>query len=261
MVYFSGPGAPEEACMEPESLKGRVALVTGASSGIGEATARALAARGACVAAVARRGDRLEALARECGGAVAWELADVSGEDGARGAVAFAVKAFGRLDLLVNNAGVMLLGPVEGADVQEWRRMVELNLLGTMYATHAALPHLVATRGHVVVVSSVAARVSRNGYAGYSASKFGVAAFAEALRQEMCPKGVRVTVIAPGMVATELAGHITHEPSRRALAERAAALTPLSPEDVADALLYAVTRPPHVALGEIVIRPTGQPFP
>lgn len=247
--------------MEPESLKGRVALVTGASSGIGEATARALAARGARVAAVARRRDRLEALARECGGAVAGEVADVSGEDGARSAVAFAVKAFGRLDLLVNNAGVMLLGPVEGADVEEWRRMVELNLLGAMYATYAALPHLVAARGHVVVVSSVAGKVARGGFGGYSASKFGVAAFAEALRQEMSAKGVRVTVVEPGIVATELAGHVTHEPSRRMLEERTAALTPLRPEDVADAVLYAVTRPPHVALGEIVIRPTGQSFP
>jgi len=142
--------------MESESLKGRVALVTGASSGIGEATARALAAAGARVAAVARRRDRLEVLARGSAGAIACEAADVSTEEGARGAVAFAVKAFGRLDLLVNNAGVMLLGPVEGADAGDFRRMVELNLLGVMYATHAALPHLVASRGDVVVVSSVA---------------------------------------------------------------------------------------------------------
>jgi NADP-dependent 3-hydroxy acid dehydrogenase YdfG len=247
--------------MEPGDLKGRVALVTGASSGIGEATVRALAAGGARVAAVARRRERLEALAREVGSAVAFEVADVSTEDGARRAVAFAVKAFGRLDLLVNNAGVMLLGPAEAADVAEWRRMVELNLLGAMYASHAALPHLVAARGHLVVVSSVAGKVARGGFGAYSASKFGVAAFAEALRQEMSPKGVRVTVVEPGIVATELPDHVTHEPSRRALAERTAALAPLRPEDVADAVLYAVTRPPHVALGEIVIRPTGQAFP
>ncbi len=247
--------------MESESLKGRVALVTGASSGIGEATARALAAAGARVAAVARRLDRLEALARGSGGAIAREAADVSTEAGARGAVAFAVKAFGRLDLLVANAGVMLLGPAEGADPGEWRRMVELNLLGVMYATHAALPHLLAAKGHLVVVSSVAGKVARAGFGGYSASKFGVAAFAESLRQEVSPRGVRVTVIAPGIVATELAGHVTHEASRRALAERTAALTPLRPEDVADAVLYAVSRPPHVALGEMVIRPTGQPYP
>lgn len=247
--------------MEPGNLKGRVALVTGASSGIGEATVRALAARGARVAAVARRRDRLEALARECGGAVAYEVADVSGEDGARSAVAFAVRSFGTLDLLVNNAGVMLLGPVEGADVGEWRRMVELNLLGVMYATHAALPHLVAAKGDAVIVSSVAGRVARGGFGAYNASKFGVGAFAEALRQEMSPRGVRVTVIEPGMVATELAGHITHEPSRRALEKRMESLMPLRPEDVAAAVLYAVSQPPHVAVSEILIRPTGQVFP
>ncbi len=248
--------------MESESLKGRVALVTGASSGIGEATARALASAGARVAAVARRRDRLEALARGSGGAVLCEMADVSTEEGARGAVAFAVRAFGRLDLLVNNAGVMLLGPVEGADPGDFRRMVDLNLLGVMYATHAALPHfLAAGKGDVVVVSSVAGKVARGGFAGYSASKFGVSAFAEALRQEMGPRGVRVTLVVPGLVATELADHVTHGPSRRAIEERMAALTPLRPEDVAGAVLYAVSQPPHVAVGEIVIRPTGQAFP
>jgi NADP-dependent 3-hydroxy acid dehydrogenase YdfG len=247
--------------MESESLRERVALVTGASSGIGEATARALAAAGARVAAVARRGDRLEALARGSGGAIACEVADVSTEAGARGAVAFAARSFGRLDLLVNNAGVMLLGPVEGADSSDFRRMVELNLLGVMYATQAALPHLLAARGDVVVVSSVAGQVARAGFAGYSASKFGVSAFAESLRQEMAPRGVRVTVVVPGLVATELAGHVTHEPSRRGIEERLAALTPLRPEDVARAVLFAVSQPPHVGIGQIVIRPSGQSFP
>lgn len=247
--------------MESESLQQRVALVTGASSGIGEATARALAAAGARVAAVARRADRLEALARGSGGAIACQVADLSTEAGARGAVAFAVRSFGRLDLLVNNAGVMLLGPVEGADAGDFRRMVELNLLGVMYATHAALPHLVAARGDVVVVSSVAGLVARGGFAGYGASKFGVAAFAESLRQEMAPRGVRVTVVVPGLVATELADHVTHEPSRRGIEERLAALTPLGPEDVARAVLFAVSQPAHVGIGEIVIRPSGQAFP
>lgn len=247
--------------MESDSLQERVALVTGASSGIGEATARALAAAGARVAAVARRGDRLEALARGSGGAIACQVADVSTEAGARGAVAFAARAFGRLDLLVNNAGVMLLGPVEGADSGDFRRMVELNLLGVMYATQAALPHLLAARGDVVVVSSVAGQVARGGFAGYSASKFGVSAFAESLRQEMAPRGVRVTVVVPGLVATELAGHVTHEPSRRGIEERLAALTPLRPEDVARAVLFAVSQPPHVGIGQIVIRPSGQAFP
>ncbi|HYQ82118.1 MAG TPA: SDR family NAD(P)-dependent oxidoreductase [Anaeromyxobacteraceae bacterium] len=247
--------------MESAILRGRVALVTGASSGIGEATARALAAAGARVAAVARRRERLETLAGASGGAIAAEAGDVSTQAGASGAVAFAVRTFGRLDLLVSNAGVMLLGPVEEAKPDELRRMVELNLLGVMYASQAALPHLVAARGDLVVVSSVAAKAARGGFAGYGASKFGVSAYAEALRQEMSPRGVRVITVVPGLVTTELAGHVTHAPSRRAIEERMAALTPLRPEDVAEAVLWAVSRPPQVAVGEIVIRPTGQPFP
>ncbi len=247
--------------MAAEALQGRVALVTGASSGIGEAAARALAAAGAKVAAVARRRERLDALAGGGAGGIACEPADLSTEEGARAAVAFAVRTFGRLDVLVNNAGVMLLGPIEGADVGDWRRMLQLNVLGLMLATHAALPHLVASRGDVVNVSSVAGRVARRGAGAYNASKWGVGAFSESLRQEMSPKGVRVTVVEPGLVATELADHITHEETRRATKEWMASLRPLRPEDVAAAILFAVSQPPHVSVNEILLRPTDQAYP
>lgn len=242
--------------------KDRVALVTGASSGIGEATARLLAGSGWKVAAVARRRDRLEALARAAAdGAIAVEAQDVSTDAGARGAVALATRAFGRLDALVNNAGVMLLAPVEEADPADLRRMVELNLLGLMLVTRAAIPHLVAAQGDVVNVSSVAGRVARAGVGGYDATKFGVGAFSEALRQEMSPKRVRVTVVEPGYVDTELADHITHEASRRATRERLATTRPLHADDVARAILFALSQPPHVSVNELLMRPTDQAFP
>ncbi len=247
-----------------ESLKGRTALVTGASSGIGEATARALAAVGASVAAVARRGERLAALAdgiRSAGGKAVCRTADLATEAGARAAVDFAVKELGRLDIVVNNAGVMMLGPIEGADTGDWRRMMELNVLGLMYATHAALPHLVASKGDVVNVSSVAGRVARRGAGAYNASKWGVCAFSESLRQELSPKGVRVTVIEPGVVATELAEHITHAETRRNHEKWVASMRPLQAEDVARAVLYAVSQPPHVSINEILLRPTDQAYP
>jgi NADP-dependent 3-hydroxy acid dehydrogenase YdfG len=250
------------AGMSLDSLKGRVALVTGASSGIGEATARLLSAHGVRVAAVARRLERLEALARAAGpGRVAVAVADVAEEQGARAAVAFAVREYGRLDILVNNAGVMLLGPIEGADAEDWRRMVGLNLLGLMFVTREALPHLVAAQGDVVNVSSVAGRVARKGAGGYNATKWGVCAFSESLRQEMSPKGVRVTVVEPGLVATELADHITHAETRRATQEWIGSLRPLRAEDVAAAVLYAVSQPPHVSVNEILLRPTDQAYP
>jgi clavulanate-9-aldehyde reductase len=245
-----------------ERLQRAVALVTGASSGIGDATARLLAARGIKVAAVARRRERLERLARSAPeGRILFEAADVSTEEGAARAVAFALRRFGRLDIVVNNAGVMLLGPIEGAALDDWRRMVELNLLGLMYVTQAALPHLIAARGDVVNVSSVAGRVARLGAGAYDATKFGVGAFSEALRQEMSPKGVRVTLVEPGMVETELVGHITHPATRRAMEDRIRSMRPLKPEDVATAILFAVSQPPHASVNEILLRPTDQAYP
>ena len=243
------------------ALNGKVALVTGASSGIGEATARALAADGAHVAIAARRNDRLAALRDELESAGAQVLTlelDVTDEAAVRAAVQSTVDRFGALDIVVNNAGVMLLGPVENADTTDWTRMINTNVLGLMYLTHAALPHLLASQGTVVQISSVAGRVARSGSAVYNASKHAVNAFSEGLRQEVTGRGVRVVLIEPGMVATELREHITHAESKAGANKRAETMRQLQSEDIAEAVRYAVTAPAHVAINEVLIRPTDQ---
>ena len=243
-------------------LTGKTALVTGASSGIGEATALALAAEGAAVAVSGRRTDRLEALVRrmrESGGTAKAITADVSVEDQAREMVAEANAALGRLDILVNNAGVMLLGPIANADTEDWRRMIETNVLGLMYATHAALPLMRAQgSGHIVNVSSVAGRTARAGAGVYNASKWGVGAFSESLRQEVYKDKIRVTIIEPGAVATELTHHITNAEAKQQIEQFVGNMTPLESEDIAAAIVYAVTQPPRVNVNEILIRPTDQ---
>jgi clavulanate-9-aldehyde reducatase len=245
------------------ALDGKVAAITGASSGIGEATARALAAEGCAVALGARRKDRLDALVAEIvdsgGRALAFEL-DVSDEEQARGFVVAAEDQLGGLDVLVNNAGVMLLGPVAGADPDEWRRMIEVNGLGLLYCTHAALPIMgAAGSGHIVNVSSVAGRQATMGAGVYNFTKFGVVGFSEALRQECSHANVRVTVIEPGFTDTELQGHNKNpivlermEKMRESYGEL------LEAEDIADAIVWATTRPNRVNVNEILIRPTGQ---
>ena len=244
-----------------DRLAGRVALVTGASSGIGRAVALALAREGADVAVAARRTDRLDVLRGEL-----LELGvrglvlglDVSDEAACRDAVARTVAELGGLDLLVNNAGVMLLGTVEGADTEDWRRMMGTNVLGLMYLTHAALPHLLQRRGVLVQMSSTAGRTARAGVAAYNASKWAVNAFSEGLRQEVTARGVRVVVIEPGIVATELREHITQPAARERIQASAAAIRQLQPEDIAAAVVYAATQPEHVAVNEILVRPTDQ---
>jgi len=250
-----------------QTLDGTVALVTGASSGIGEATGLHLAGHGADVAIVARRTDRLESLAdriRERGAKVLVIGADVTDEVQANEAVERTVAELGRLDALVNNAGVMLLGPAVGAPTDEWRRMVEVNLLGLLYCAHAALPHLLtAAEGgprHVadlVNVSSVAGRVARSGSAVYNATKHGVGALSESLRQEVTSRHVRVSLVEPGAVATELATHNRPE-IREELEDRFGNIERLVSDDIADAVGYIVTRPRHVAINEVLIRPTEQ---
>ncbi|WP_158842575.1 SDR family NAD(P)-dependent oxidoreductase [Saccharothrix deserti] len=244
-------------------LQGKVALVTGASSGIGEATAVALAREGAAVVIAARRVERLKALEDrlvEDGARVLSVELDVTDEAACRDAVAQAVEAFGGLDVLVNNAGVMLLGPVEGADTTDWTRMVSTNLLGVMFLTHAALPHLLASKGAVVQVSSTAGRVVRSGTAVYNATKFGLNAFSESLRQEVTQRGVRVVVVEPGIVETELREHITNQAAKDGITRLADSMRQLQPDDVAGAVRYAVTQPDHVAVNEILVRPTDQPW-
>jgi NADP-dependent 3-hydroxy acid dehydrogenase YdfG len=244
-------------------LTGRVAAITGASSGIGEATALALARAGAAVALAARRSDRIDALAEriESEGGRALALAtDVTDETQANRFIEQTKSQLGRVDILVNNAGVMLLGPVVGADTGEWRRMIEVNLLGLLYCTHAALPIMGEQgSGHIINVSSVAGRFARFGSAVYNLTKFGVNAFSEALRQELVQANVKVTVIEPGMVATELGGHNTNPMVLEALESlRKEVGEPLTSGDIADAIVYTVTAPGRVAVNEVLVRPAGQ---
>jgi NADP-dependent 3-hydroxy acid dehydrogenase YdfG len=243
-----------------KALQDTVALVTGASSGIGEATARALADQGATVALVARRKDRLDALAAEIGG-VAIET-DVTDRDQAVAAVDRAAQELGRLDVVVNNAGVMLLGPIVDAPVEEWDRMVALNIQGLLYVAHAALPHLLSAAereprqvADLVNVSSVAGRRVGAGGGIYQMTKHGVGVFSEALRQEITARHVRSSLVEPGATESELVSHVREE-VRATLPPSAGQI--LRAEDIADAILYIVTRPRHVAINEILVRPTEQ---
>ena len=250
-----------------ERLDGTVALVTGASSGIGEATAVALAAGGAAVSIVARRRDRLDNLAeriRKDGGTVVVIEGDMTDKDQAAASVERTVSELGRLDTLVNNAGVMLLGPAADAPLAEWQRMVEINVLGVLYCAHAALPHLVRAAddsprkvSDMINISSAAGRTARSGSGVYNATKFGVVAFSESLRQEFSSRHLRVSVVEPGAVETELPGH-NRPVVQEALRQRFAKIERLQSEDIADAITYIVTRPRHVAINEILIRPTEQ---
>jgi NADP-dependent 3-hydroxy acid dehydrogenase YdfG len=242
-------------------LSAKVIAVTGASSGIGEATALACARAGAAVALAARRIERIEALAERIaaeGGRAIAVRTDVGEEAEARTFIERTHSELGRLDVLVNNAGVMLLGPIENAPTEEWRRMIHANVFGVLYCTHAALPLMHAQgSGHVVNVSSVAGRVARLGSGVYNLTKFGVGAFSESLRQEGVAMGVRVTTIEPGAVATELPGHNREEVLEQ-MAKRFAGVTPLSSEDIANAILYAIGQPENVAVNEILVRPRAQ---
>jgi NADP-dependent 3-hydroxy acid dehydrogenase YdfG len=250
-----------------QHLTGTVALVTGASSGIGAATALCLAADGAAVSLVARRRDRLEDLAgsiRGAGGRVHVVEADVSDKDQAYGAVSSTVEQLGRLDIVVNNAGVMLLGPALDAPIEEWEQMLALNVQGLMYVSHAALPHLLKAassdpRGvaDLVNVSSVAGRVARQGSGVYNATKHAVGAFSESLRQELTRRHVRVSLIEPGAVDTELMSHNRPEVQDE-LQSRFEGMERLRAEDVSDAISYIVTRARHIAVNELLIRPTEQ---
>ncbi len=221
---------------------------------------RALSAAGASVALGARRTDRLEALAGSLEGRSLVHELDVSDEEQARGFIQAAHDELGGLHILVNNAGVMLLGPVADADTREWRTMIQVNLLGLLYCTHAALPLLGAGGGgDIVNVSSVAGRRADAGAAVYHMTKFGVHAFSEALRQEALHAGIRVTTVAPGFVETELQGHNTNPLVKKAMERTRENIGEvLKAGDIAEAIVHAVTRPAHVCVNEVVVRPTRQ---
>lgn len=245
-------------------LDGTVALVTGASSGIGAATAVALAGEGARVALVARRRDRLEALAAQLGRDPIVIEADVTDAGRATAAVARVVADAGRLDIVVNNAGVMLLGPALDAPYEEWERMVSVNIDGVLAVTHAALPHLLKAAetaqrrvADLVTISSTAGRIARAGSGVYNLTKFGVGALSEALRQEVTRRHVRVGLVEPGATVSELRDHLRPE-LRAAQAERFASMEPLEASDIADAVVYMVTRDRRQAVNEMLIRPTEQ---
>jgi NADP-dependent 3-hydroxy acid dehydrogenase YdfG len=251
----------------PGPLDGTVALVTGASSGIGEATALALAGHGAAVALAARRIDRLEAVAqriRDDGGTATALEADLSDRAQSQAAVERTASELGRLDILINNAGLMLLGPAVDADFDEWQRMLDVNVDGILYCAHAALPHLLRAAqdsprevADMVNISSVAGRVARRGSAVYNLTKFGVGAFSESLRQEVGGRRVRVSLVEPGATATELRSH--NRPEIQELqAQRFDGVTTMAASDIADTILFIVTRPWNVAINEVLIRPTQQ---
>jgi len=236
---------------------GRTAVVTGASSGIGAATARALAAGGYRVALLARRVDRIEALAKELGnGSIAIE-ADVTDRDALLAAAGRVKTELGGADVLVNNAGVMLLGPFSDEQRDDYRQMIEVNLLGAITATEVFLEQLKDGGGDIVNISSVAGRTARPGNGVYAATKWGLGGWSESLRQELLPD-VRVTVIEPGAVATELPSHITHEATRQG-AQQLYDTVQVTADDIAEVIAFAVSRPRRLAIHEVLLRPAGQP--
>jgi NADP-dependent 3-hydroxy acid dehydrogenase YdfG len=244
-----------------------VALVTGASSGIGAATAQALAAEGAAVALLARRADRLAGVQADieaAGGRAMFVAADITDATQVNDAVAAVVGEWGRLDTLVNNAGLLRMGDADTAPLQDWDDLVTVNVQGVLYATHAALPHLIAAatdspRGvaDLVTISSTGGRVARPGTAVYSLTKFGVNAFSEGIRQELIAKRVRVGIVEPGTVQTEIMDHLSGQ-AKVAQSERTAGMVKLRPEDIADAVVYMVTRDRRVAVNEMLVRASEQ---
>jgi NADP-dependent 3-hydroxy acid dehydrogenase YdfG len=250
-----------------EDLSQTVALVTGASSGIGEATAVTLAQQGAAVAIAARRKDRLDDLAgriEAAGGRALVLEADITDPAQAQEAVQRTVSDLGRLDTLINNAGVMLLGPAVDAPLDEWERMIAINVNGLLYCAHAALPHLLTAAADsprkvadIVNISSVAGRVARSGSGVYNLTKHGVGAFSESLRQEVTGRHVRVSLVEPGAVGTELRGHNRPEIQEQ-IEQRFGSIEILQSQDIADSIAFIVTRPWRMAVNEILIRPTEQ---
>ena len=240
---------------DPQTQPG-VAVITGASSGIGAATARSLAAAGYRVALLARRLDRLTALADELGDGVIAIEADVTDRDSLVAAAQRVHAELGRTTVLVNNAGIMLLGPFTSDQRDDYRRMIEVNLLGAITTTEVFLDQLKDGGGDIINLSSVAGRTARAGNGVYAASKWGVNGWSESLRQELLP-GVRVTLIEPGVVDTELPTHITHEQTRQGVQQMYDVAT-VTADDIAEVITFALQRPRHLVINEILLRPAEQ---
>ena len=243
-------------------LDGKVVVITGASSGIGEASAEALAAEGAAVVVAARRDERLEDLVRRIngnGGKALSVAADVTDEKQAHGLIQKAKDELGRVDILVNNAGVMQLSKIEKGLADEWRRMFDVNVLGLLYGTDAAIQVMKEQgSGHLVNISSLVGRKTGPFRGAYAGTKSAVNAISETLRIELLEDNIRVTVVEPGAVETELPCHITDEEAQEAISGLVGSLEPLQPEDIAAAIVYCVTQPEHVSVNEMLIRPTQQ---
>ena len=247
-----------------ERLDGKVAVITGASSGIGEATAEALAKEGCAVVVAARREERLDDLIERIngknGGKALSVSCDVTDEEQAHDLIQRSKDEFGRVDILVNNAGVMQLSNVQKGLSDEWRTMFEVNVLGLLYATDAAIEVMKEQgSGHLVNISSLASRGTRPGLGVYSGTKMAVNGISESLRQELLEDNIRVTMVEPGAVKTELPDHISDEEAREGLSSLLEQLDPLRAEDIANAIVYVVTQPQRVSINEILIRPSQQP--
>jgi len=246
----------------PQPLTGHIALVTGASSGIGEGVAEALAAHGATVIAAARRKDRLtqlvEKLSAAGGTAIPYEL-DITDSAAVVQCVGEVVAQYGRIDSVVNAAGIMLSARTAEATIADWQRMFDTNILGLMAVSHAVFAVMRKQhKGHIVNISSVSGRLANPGSPGYAATKSAVATFSESLRKEGAPENVRVTVIIPGIVKTEIFDHLTDATTRERFKKMVEAMTPLTPADVAASVVFALTQPDHVSINEIVLRPTEE---
>jgi NADP-dependent 3-hydroxy acid dehydrogenase YdfG len=242
------------------SLSGRVALVTGASSGIGEAAAIALANAGAHVAISARRADRLNELVKKIEAVGVKGLAlpgDIADDKAAFAAVADTVSKFGRLDILINSAGIIQAGNVENADIDEWRRVFEVNLFGSLCTSKAAIPHMRALgHGDIINITSTSARRAANRFLSYSASKFSLNAMTEGMRQVVCTEGIRVCAIEPGATATEVSEGISDPKQREIIRAHINKGGAMKSEDVAAAIMFVLTLPPNVNIPQLQIRPT-----
>lgn len=243
------------------NVEGKVVILTGASSGIGEGTAKELAAHGAKLVLAARREDRLHNLQKEiqeAGGEASYKVTDVTSREQMAALAKFTIDTYGQIDVIVNNAGLMPLSFMNKTKVDEWDRMVDVNIKGVLYGIAAVLPHMQERKqGHVINVSSVAGHEVGLGGAVYSGTKFAVRAITEGLRQEESPRSnIRTTIISPGAVATELTDTITDEDIKRVFAKRG--LEPIDSEDIGRAIRYAIEQPDTVSVNEIIVRPTSQ---